>query len=124
MGPDCPLVTAPIKTRKTFPHQDSVKEDVVKKISLAIGFATLLLLAGCQGMYAKSEPAKPELSMEAQVALMQAEADVKQAEAKKVKTEAAAKALEMARAAATRGDSAEVVKQAQTATNEALKAMK
>lgn len=96
----------------------------MKKISLALTLAGLLALAGCQGMYAKSEPAKPELSMEAQVALMQAEADVKQAEAKKVKTEAAARALEMARAAAARGDNAEVVKQAEAATNEALKAMK
>ncbi|MBI2311832.1 MAG: hypothetical protein HYU77_04925 [Betaproteobacteria bacterium] len=94
----------------------------MRKSLLVFCAAATIAVAGCQSVQTQSQP---ELPLDVQVALMQAEADVKLANSKaKDKAGPANKALEQAKEAAAKGDAATTKKYANTATAEALKAMK
>ncbi|MDD5241246.1 MAG: hypothetical protein PHG47_05915 [Sulfuricella sp.] len=84
-----------------------------------------LLLGGCQGSGAvkpeavTSEAAKPALSEEARQALAKAEADIKEARTKKALWTTAENSLKKAKEAATKADSAAVLKHAKAASEQA-----
>lgn len=100
------------------------------KLVTVFASASLLLLGGCAGDMAtkpdeapKAAAAKaeapPALTDEAKQALAKAEADVKAAIAKKALWTTADDALEKAKDAAKKGDSAAVLKAAKTASEHA-----
>jgi flagellar basal body L-ring protein FlgH len=90
------------------------------KILIALLAAGVVTLAGCESAPMKSaEGGKPELSVEAKEALAKAEADVKAADAKKALWTTAENALKAAKAAAGKGDSATVIKDSKTASEQA-----
>jgi hypothetical protein len=98
----------------------------MSKVLLALTSAALLGLSGCADLNqpggkpaAAAEPAKPSISAEAQAAL----ADVKAAKAKGALWTTADSALKAAEAAAEKGDSATVLKQAKLASDHVQKGM-
>jgi len=98
----------------------------MSKALLVLTSVALLGLSGCADMNAKqssseSTPAKPAISAEAQAALSTAQADVKAAKAKNALWTTAENALKAAEAAAAKGDSAVVLKEAQVASSMAQK---
>jgi hypothetical protein len=100
----------------------------MSKVLLALTSAALLGLSGCADMYAQpsssqSAPAKATISAEAQGALATAQADVKAAKAKNALWTTADNALKAAEAAAEKGDSATVLKDAQFASSQAQKGL-
>lgn len=90
------------------------------KLLIALASAVVLLV-GCQGGAAvKSDSAaKAAISDEANKALVQAEADVKAAKAAGHLWTTADQALKDAKEAAAKGDSAAVIKNAKTASEQA-----
>ena len=87
--------------------------------SVALASLLALFLSACAGTpapQADAKPAAPALSEEAKAALAQAEKDVKEAKAKFALWTTADKALKDAKAAAEKGDSAAVIKQAKEAS--------
>ncbi len=104
----------------------------MSKVLLALTSAALLGLAGCADMNAKTsdsapaaksaEAAKPAISAEAEAALAAAQADVKDAKAKNILWTTSENALKAAEAAADKGDSATVLKQAKLASDHVQKA--
>lgn len=90
---------------------------------LALTAASMLFLGGCatQATTASkpAEPAGPAISAEAQAALTAAQADVKMAKSKYDLWTTAQSALEAAEKAAAAGDSAGVIKNAKTASEQA-----
>jgi murein lipoprotein len=104
----------------------------MSKVLLALTSAALLGLSGCADLYinqpggkpaAAAEPAKVTISAEAQAALSTAQADVKAAKAKSALWTTAGNALKAAEAAAGKGDSATVIKQAKLASDHVQKGM-
>lgn len=99
------------------------------KLLIALLGSTALVLAGCQGgANVKSDtkaeaPAKPALSAEAKAAVEKAEADVKAAQAKNALWTTAQDALKKAKEAADKGDSANAMKFAKTASEHAALGM-
>lgn len=89
----------------------------MKEIFVTTAVAAAFVLAGCQG----SAPVKPGAAFPAdpKEALAQAEADVKAAAAKDALWTTAQAALKKAEEAAKKGDSAEVVKFAKIASDQA-----
>lgn len=94
-----------------------------KQMFITLAAAGLLTLAGCQSAPTKEAAAGPVLSDEAKAALAKAEADVKAANAKAALWTTAEDALKAAQAAAKKGDSAAVVKEARTASEHAALGM-
>jgi len=102
----------------------------MSKVLLALTSVTLLGLSGCADMKTSqptSQPAaaaaKPALSAEAQAALTAAQAAVKDAKAKNALWTTAESALKAAEDAATKGDSATVLKQAKLASDHVQKGL-
>lgn len=100
----------------------------MSKALLVLTSVALLGLSGCADMNAKpssseSTPAKAAISAEAQAALTTAQADVKAAKAKNALWTSAADALKAAEAAAGKGDSAAVLKDAKRASNQVQQGM-
>lgn len=100
----------------------------MSKALLVLTSVVLLGLSGCADMNAKpssseSTPAKAAISAEAQAALSTAQADVKAAKAKNALWTTAADALKAAEAAAEKGDSAAVLKDAKRASDLVQKGM-
>jgi len=100
----------------------------MSKVLLALTSAALLGLSGCADMNtntpaAATVPAKATISAEAQAALSAAQADVKLAKSKNALWTTAEDALKDAEAAAEKGDSATVLKEAQLASNHAHKGL-
>lgn len=96
----------------------------MKQLFVAIASALSLLVAGCQTTTYKEEvkkveAPKPALSAEASQALAKAEADVKAAKAKNALWTTANDALNKAKEAAAKFDSANVIKFAKTASEHA-----
>ena len=92
----------------------------MSKVLLALTSAALLGLSGCAEMEPSQPPAKaaevkPTISPEAQAALTAAQAEVKAAQAKNALWTTSKDALGNAEKAAEKGDSAEVLKQAELA---------
>lgn len=94
----------------------------VRFAPLALSGMLCLMLSACGGTPAKTadakpaEPAKPELTAEAQTVLAQAEAEAKIAKANVTLWVPADKALKSAQEAAKKGDSATVIKEAKKAS--------
>lgn len=95
----------------------------MSKVLLALTSVALLGLSGCADLYINkpgSAPAKAAsasaISAEAAAALKQAQADVKLAKSKNALWTTAADALKKAEEAATKGDSATVIKESGTAS--------
>lgn len=86
---------------------------------LCIALLASLWLAGCA-----TQPDISHLSLDAQNALLQAQADVKQAKDKKADTDAASAELDKANDAARNGDNAAVIEHANVADKAALAAIK
>jgi murein lipoprotein len=105
----------------------------MSKTLLALTSVALMSLSGCSGLYINqpkdsatakaAEPAKSSISPEAQAALAAAQADVKKAKAQDALWTTAENALKAAEEAATKGDSATVLKQAKLASEQAQKSM-
>ncbi|MBT9591743.1 MAG: hypothetical protein IV089_12715 [Thiobacillus sp.] len=101
----------------------------MSKVLLALTSAALLGLSGCADLYINksgSAPAKSAaatISAEAQAALTAAQADVKAAKAKNALWTTADSALKAAEAAAAKGDSATVLKEAKLASNQVQKGL-
>jgi murein lipoprotein len=98
----------------------------MSKVLLALTSAALLGLSGCANMNtpaASAEPAKATISAEAQTALSAAQADIKLAKSKNALWTTAADALKKAEAAATKGDSATVLKDAKLASDHVQKGL-
>jgi murein lipoprotein len=106
----------------------------MSKILLALTSAALLSLSGCADLYVNQPGGKPaaaaaakdaavagKISAEAQAALTAAQADVKAAKAKNALWTTADAALKNAEAAAEKGDSATVLKQANLASDHVKK---
>jgi murein lipoprotein len=98
----------------------------MQKLLLALAGAGLIVLGGCQGSAgvkpeesAKAEAPQVTISAEAKQALAKAEADVKEAKAKDALWTTAADSLKDAKAAAAKGDSAKVLKEAKEASEHA-----
>lgn len=92
-----------------------------KVLLAALTSAALLGLSGCADMQTSQSDATPAaahatISAEAQGALSAAQADVKEAKAKFALWTTAESALKSAEAAAGKGDSAEVIKEAKWAS--------
>ncbi|NWG87808.1 MAG: hypothetical protein HXY26_09960 [Hydrogenophilaceae bacterium] len=87
--------------------------------SVALASLLALFLSACAGTPAPTADAAPALTDEAKAALAQAEKDVKEAKAKFALWTTADKALKDAQAAAKKGDSAAVTKQAKLASDHA-----
>ncbi|MHB1086024.1 MAG: hypothetical protein ACYCZA_14455 [Thiobacillus sp.] len=85
----------------------------MSKVLLALTSAALLALSGCADMQYSQGPDKAE----AQAALAQAQADVKMAKSRNALWTTAADALKNAETAATKGDSATVLKNAKLASD-------
>ncbi len=99
----------------------------MSKALLVLTSVVLLGLSGCADMNAKpssseSAPTKAAISAEAQAALATAQADVAGIEAKHDLWTTAADALKAAEAAADKGDSATVLKEAKRASDQVKKA--
>lgn len=91
-----------------------------KQILIAAAVAGMLSLAGCQSAPPPAPaPAKVTLSDEAQIALAWAESDVKTARTEGALWTTADDALKAAKEAATKGDSAAVIKESKTASTHA-----
>ncbi len=104
----------------------------MSKVLLALTSAALLALSGCADLYvnqpagasAAAAPATTgSISADAQAALAAAQADVKTAKSKNALWTTADDALKAAEAAAAKGDSATVVKQAKLASDHAKKGL-
>lgn len=95
----------------------------MKQWMAAAAVSAVLALSACAGSGGGSG-GKSSLTMEAQVALLQAEQDIKFAESKKGDTTAAKAELKKARDAAAAGDSKTAEKHANEASKLALKAAK
>lgn len=100
----------------------------MSKALLVLTSIVLLGLSGCADMNAKqssgvSTPAKAAISAEAQAALTAAQADVKASKDRNDLWTTAADALKAAEAAADKGDSATVLKEAKRASDQARKAL-
>ena len=100
----------------------------MSKALLVLTSVALLGLSGCADMNAQpsssqSAPAKATISAEAQAALATAQADVKAAKAKNALWTTAENALKAAEAAAGKGDSATVLKDAKFASSQAQKGL-
>jgi murein lipoprotein len=99
----------------------------MSKLLLALTSAALLGLSGCADMQTKTDakPAetKPALSAEAQAELTAAQAEAKDAKAKNALWTTAESALKAAEEAATKGDSATVLKQAKLARDQVKKGL-
>lgn len=93
-----------------------------KQIFITLAAAGVFALAGCQSAPTK-EAAGGGISDEAKAALAKAEADVKAANAKGALWTTAADALKAAQEAAKKGDSAAVIKDARTASEQAALGM-
>lgn len=94
----------------------------MSRILITLAAATMIGLVGCQGSAPVKQDAavaKPSLSDAAVKALAQAEADVKAAQSQDALWTTAAAALKAAKEAATKGDSAAVIKNATTASEQA-----
>ncbi|HSO07122.1 MAG TPA: hypothetical protein VLW45_07775 [Pelomicrobium sp.] len=94
----------------------------MKKVMAAAAVSAVLALSACAG--SGGSGGKSSLTMEAQVALLQAEQDIKFADSKKGDTAAAKAELKKAQDAATAGDSKTAEKHANKASEMALKAAK
>jgi uncharacterized protein YceK len=90
----------------------------MRKVLLALTAASLLALSGCATQEAE-KAAAPTISPSAQAALTAAQAAVKDAKSKNALWTSAENALKAAEAAAKKGDSAAVLKNAETATQQA-----
>lgn len=88
-----------------------------KHLLIAAAIVGTLSLAACQS--APPAPAKATLNDEAQMALAWAESDVKSAQSQGALWTTAENALKAAKEAATKGDSAAVIKNAKTASTHA-----
>jgi hypothetical protein len=88
---------------------------------VAMMLAATLGLTGCAGPLPQGKPA---LSIEAQMALLQAEQDIKFAESRKGDTTAARKSYQQAQEAAARGDEAAAIKHAWEASKAAVESAK
>ena len=99
----------------------------MSKALLVLTSVALLGLSGCADLQsnksAAAQPAKATLSAEAQAALSTAQADVKAAKAKNALWTTADSALKAAEAAAGKGDSATVLKDAKMASDQANKGL-
>lgn len=105
----------------------------MSKVLLALTSVAMLGLSGCSGLYINqpagqpsakaAEPAKAAISAEAQAALTAAQADVKNAKSKNALWTTAEGALKAAEEAATKGDSAAVLKQAKLASDQVQKGL-
>lgn len=106
----------------------------MSKILIALTSATLLGLSGCADLYINqpakpaaaakpAEPAKPEISAEAKAALASAQAAVKDAQSKNALWTTAQNALKAAEAAAAKGDSDTVLKQAKLVNDHVQKGL-
>jgi len=105
----------------------------MSKVLLALTSVTLLGLSGCADMKtsqptrqpaaAATAAATPTISAEAQAALTAAQAAVKDAKAKNALWTTAESALKAAEDAATKGDSATVLKQAKLASDHVQKGL-
>jgi hypothetical protein len=93
----------------------------MQKPFVAMMLAGALNLAGCASPLSQDKPA---LSVEAQMALLQAEQDIKFAESRKGDTTAARKSYQQAQEAAARGDEAAAIKHAWEASQAAVKSVK
>ena len=99
----------------------------MQKLLLALAGAGLIVLSGCQsGAGVKSEQSataeassQAAISDDAKQALAKAKADVKEAQAKDALWNTAKGALKDAEAAAVKGDSATVIKEAKIASEQA-----
>ncbi len=100
----------------------------MSKALLVLTSVVLLGLSGCADMNAKQSsseatPTKAGISAQAQAALTTAQADVKATQAKHDLWTTADAALKAAEAAADKGDSATVLKEAKHASDQAKKAL-
>jgi murein lipoprotein len=101
----------------------------MSKVLLALTSVALLGLSGCADLYINQPGGKPAaeakatISPEAQAALSAAQADVKAAKANNALWTTAANALKAAEAAAAKGDSATVTKNAKLASDHVKKGM-
>jgi murein lipoprotein len=102
----------------------------MSKVLLALTSAALLGLTACAGTQEAADTpkpaaasAKPTISAEAQAALSAAQADAKAAKAKNALWTTAEKALKDAEAAAEKGDSATVLKQAKLVSDQVKRGM-
>lgn len=94
------------------------------KVLLALTSAALIALSGCatqQAQPAKSADAKPELTAEAKAALAAAETAHKDANAKFALWTTADDAMKAAKAAAEKGDSETVIRQAKVVQDQTQK---
>lgn len=97
----------------------------MKPLYIAVLSAVALLVTGCQTTYKEKAEVKavaapkPSLSADATAALAKAEADVKAAKAKNALWTTANAALDQAKTAATKFDSAAVLKFSKTASEHA-----
>lgn len=97
----------------------------MNKALITLAAATMIALAGCQASApvkqeaAPAAAAKPTLSDDAVKALAQAEADIKAAQSQNALWTTAADALKKAKEAAAATDSAAVIKNAKTASEQA-----
>lgn len=92
----------------------------MNKLLIALAGAGLLFASAGQTAAVASEGANPALTEEASKALAQAEADIKLGKEKKNLWTTAVKALDQAKAAAAKGDSAMVVKESKMASDLAI----
>ena len=106
----------------------------MSKILIALTSAALLGLSGCADLYINqpakpaaaakpAEPAKPEISAEAKAALASAQAAAKDAQSKNALWTTAQNALKAAEAAAAKGDSDTVLKQAKLVNDHVQKGL-
>ena len=98
----------------------------MQKLLLALAGAGLIVLSGCQSgagvkseQSATAEASQAAISDDAKQALAKAKADVKEAQAKDALWNTAKGALKDAEAAAAKGDSATVIKEAKIASEQA-----
>lgn len=106
----------------------------MSKVLIALTSAALLGLSGCADLYINqpakpaaaatpAQPAKPEINAEAKAALASAQAAVKEAKAKNALWTTAENALKAAEAAAAKGDSDTVMKQAKIVNDHVQKGL-
>src|SRR5512147_3229862 len=110
------------------PERHTTRGDkTMSKALLVLTSVALLGLSGCADIQsnksAGAQPAKATISAEAQAALSAAQADVKAAKAKNALWTTADSALKAAEAAAGKGDSATVIKQAKLASDHVQKGL-
>lgn len=97
----------------------------MSKVLLALTSAALIALSGCASQQAgqTTSASQAAISADAQSALAAAQADVKEAKAKNALWTTADNALKAAEAAAAKGDSPTVLKQAKLASDQAKKGL-